>query len=98
MAILDRPLRVTRHARKRIKEMGLTDDKVRAILADPEVEYGSDDRNRRAAAGDFVVAYKEHGRVIVVLTVTPRIYRPYERHDVRVDGKLYSELPDEEQG
>lgn len=97
MRQLDRPLIVTRHARKRIKEMGLTDDRIRAILANPEIEWGSDENNRRVSAGDFVVVFKEDGEKIVALTVLPRwAYMPYVRGDVRADGKLYSELPEQE--
>jgi len=69
----ERPV-VLPHARKRIKEMGLTDHRVAAVLAAPDVEYRGNTLHpggrRVAVAGDLAVVFTETAlRGVTVYTV-----------------------------
>ena len=78
----ERPI-ISPHARARIKEMGLTDHRVAAVLTDPEIEYEQTDHApaaRLAQRGVIAVAFVDDGALgIVVTTVMPRTQALYTR-------------------
>jgi len=61
----ERPV-VSPHARKRIKEMGLTDHRVADVLSAPDIEYRGSTRYQRgrrvAVGGDVAVVFRETRR------------------------------------
>lgn len=64
---------VSPHARKRIKQMGLTDHRVAAVLSEPDIEYRGSTRygrGRRVAVRDtLAVVFTARGGRVRVITV-----------------------------
>ena len=75
----------TRHARNRMRLYEITEEDVRAALADPEqVTAGAFERQhawKRRAQGSWVrVTFKDEGIRRVVITVTPKRESPGGSH------------------
>ena len=73
----ERPI-VLRHARRRIKQMGLTDHRVAEVLVEPEheypgaIEHPDQDVRRFAVRGDLVVVFTTEPEIRVVTVMWHR--------------------------